>query len=104
MKKRTLISIIILFLLTDTIIADKKNITIEKEEMIAFGNSLSSTPYASSVSVAFEKAVEFIRNSTKDVLEDKNLVNMYKELTRCMLVSLIRDRVGHKDISALFTL
>lgn len=44
------------------------------------------------------------KRATKDVLEDKNLVNMYKELTRCMLVSLIRDRVGHKDISALFTL
>lgn len=44
------------------------------------------------------------KRATRDVLEDKNLVNMYKELTRCMLVSLIRDRVGHKDISALFTL
>lgn len=74
-------------------------------------NSLDSLQY-----LAFKKGLEELNDSikfnkfstdkraTKDVLEDKNLVNMYKELTRCMLVSLIRDRVSHKDISALFTL
>lgn len=74
-------------------------------------NTLDSLQY-----LAFKKDLEDLNDSirftkfssykraTKDVLEDKNLVNMYKELTRCMLVSLIRDRVGHKDISGLFTL
>lgn len=73
--------------------------TLDSLQYLAFKQDLEDL----NDSIRFTKFSSYKR-ATKDVLEDKNLVNMYKELTRCMLVSLIRDRVGHKDISALFTL
>lgn len=73
--------------------------TLDSLQYLAFNQDLEEL----NDSIRFTKFSTYKR-ATKDVLEDKNLVNMYKELTRCMLVSLIRDRVGHKDISALFTL
>ena len=73
--------------------------TLDSLQYLAFKQDLEDL----NDSIRFTKFSSYKR-ATKDVLEDKNLVNMYKELTRCMLVSMIRDRVGHKDISALFTL
>lgn len=39
-----------------------------------------------------------------NVMEDKHLVDIYREISRSMLICMIRDRVSNYDISALFSL
>ncbi len=43
-------------------------------------------------------------NNTIRVLEDKLLVDLYKEITRCFLLCLIKDRINQQDMPAMFSL
>lgn len=59
-------------------------------------------------SIAFNRKLEELKklkdSISYDKFEDKHLVGFYRELSRSMLVSQIRDRGGQKDIASLFTL
>lgn len=57
---------------------------------------------------ALEKELQIINvnapNNTIRVLEDKLLVDLYKEITRCFLLCLIKDRINQQDMPAMFSL
>lgn len=55
-------------------------------------------------SIAFNDELKRLKDGAYNNFEDKDLVGFYRELSRTMLISQIRDRVSQKDVSSLFTL
>lgn len=83
-----------------------KTYDIDKLKSINLVDSLQSIAFLSQIET-IKDSVPFSRFNKNmrplcEVMEDINLVDLYKELTRSMLISIIRDRVSHKDMPALF--
>lgn len=67
---------------------------------VAFSNELTALKDSS----IFNHVWRNIKRPSYEVLEDKNLVDFHRELSRTFLLNLIRDRVNQSDMSATITL